>query len=259
MNVRTSVSSDVARPPAARVLAAALLIGLLVVTGCGGRPGAGGDAHEAPAAGGHADGPAGEHTDEHGHDEHGAEGVVELTAAAARNAHLRVAAAGPATIATLVEAPGEIHLNAERVLEIRPRFPGVVRELRKRVGDAVRAGEVVAVVQSNESLTDYEVISSMTGTVLARPAVTGSAVSHESSLMTLADLSTVWADFAIYPQWVAASAPVSRRRSSRRTVRICRRAGPSATSGRCSNRTRASPAPAWCSTTRTARGRPDCS
>ncbi|MCC6348940.1 MAG: efflux RND transporter periplasmic adaptor subunit [Candidatus Eisenbacteria bacterium] len=202
MNVRTSVSSDVARPPAARVLAAALLIGLLVVTGCGGRPGAGGDAHEAPAAGGHADGPAGEHTDEHGHDEHGAEGVVELTAAAARNAHLRVAAAGPATIATLVEAPGEIHLNAERVLEIRPRFPGVVRELRKRVGDAVRAGEVVAVVQSNESLTDYEVISSMTGTVLARPAVTGSAVSHESSLMTLADLSTVWADFAIYPQWV---------------------------------------------------------
>lgn len=192
------------------VLACAALLAL-AAAGCGARE----TAHdEGAAAGGeHADGHAGEaggqgeHADahdEHGdaHDEHAAEGVVELSAAAVRNARIALGAAGPATIATIVEAPGEIHLNAERVLEIRPRFPGVVRELRKRVGDAVRAGDVVAIVQSNESLADYEVVASMGGTVLARPVVTGTAVSHETSLMTVADLSTVWADFAIYPQWV---------------------------------------------------------
>jgi cobalt-zinc-cadmium efflux system membrane fusion protein len=186
--------------PALVPLVLALALGL---AGCGGR----GDSHE-DAAGAHPDAAGeahggenpGAHADEHG--EHEAEGVVELTPAAVANARLKLAAAGPATIATIVEAPGEVHLNAERVQEIRPRFPGVVRELRKRVGDAVREGDVVAIVQSNESLADYEVVASMGGTVLARPVVTGSAVSHETSLMTVADLSTVWADFAIYPQWV---------------------------------------------------------
>lgn len=181
-------------------LATLALLSMLPVAGCGRGTAARPEAHAGEGAG------HDEH-DEHGeeaagHDEHAEEGAVELSAAAVANARIRVAAAGPATIATVVEAPGEVHLNAERVLEIRPRFPGVVRELRKRVGDSVREGEVVAVVQSNESLADYEVTASMGGTVLARPVVTGTAVSHETSLLTLADLSTVWADFAIYPQWV---------------------------------------------------------
>lgn len=197
MNRPTNLDRDLARAAAMLLLLlGGLALAAALAAGCVGRGGA------EPAA--HADehAEAGGHEGEEAHDEHGDEGAVTLSAAAARNARLRVAAAGPATIATVVEAPGEIHLNAERVLEIRPRFPGVVRELRKRVGDAVRAGEVVAVVQSNESLADYEVVASMAGTVLARPVVTGSAVANETSLMTLADLSTVWADFAIYPQWV---------------------------------------------------------
>jgi membrane fusion protein, heavy metal efflux system len=181
----------------AALLAAALaaLAALVLVSGGCGRAGAPAEQAEPRAAEG-----AG-HGEEHG-DEHAGENAVELSAAAVANAHLRLGTAGPATIATVVEAPGEVHLNAERVLEIRPRFPGVVRELRKRVGDHVRDGEVVAIVQSNESLADYEVTASMAGTVLARPVVTGSAVAHETSLMTLADLSSVWVDFAIYPQWV---------------------------------------------------------
>lgn len=186
-----------------RSAALALVLLALVFAGCGGRKG---DAHE-DAAGAHGEAPGETHAGEHGEhgehgDEHADESAVVLTAAAVANAGLKVGAAGPATIATIVEAPGEVHLNAERVQEIRPRFPGVVRELRKRVGDHVREGDVVAVLQSNESLADYEVVASMRGTVLTRPVVNGSAVSPETSLMTVADLSTVWADFAIYPQWV---------------------------------------------------------
>lgn len=183
---------------------AALVLAALLAAAAGGCGARGaehaGEEHAAEGAAhdehGHEPGAGEEHGgphDEHGHEEggHAGEGVVELTGTAVRNARLAVAPAGPATIATVVEAPGEIHLNAERVLEIRPRFPGVVRELRTRVGDVVRAGDVVAVVQSNESLADYEVTASMGGTVIARPVVTGSAVSHETSLMTVADLSTV--------------------------------------------------------------------
>ena len=125
---------------------------------------------------------------------------VELTSEAVRNARLVVGVAGPATVAVTVEVPGEVRLDAERVLEVRPRYAGVIRELSKRIGDTVARGEVVAVVQSNESLTDYEIQSSTAGTVIARSVVTGQSVDHESVLFVIADLSTVWVNFAVYPE-----------------------------------------------------------
>lgn len=157
------------------------------------------------------------HTDGDAHEEsspaqHADQHTVELTPEAILSAHIRAGAAGPAEIALGAEAPGEVHLNAERVLEIRPRYSGVVREIRKRIGDPVQEGEVLAVVQSNESLADYEITSSMAGTVIARHVVAGQAVGHESILLTVADLSTVWVEFAIYPQYVGrirAGLPVS--------------------------------------------------
>jgi cobalt-zinc-cadmium efflux system membrane fusion protein len=99
-----------------------------------------------------------------------------------------------------VEAPGEVRLNAERVVQVRPRFPGVLRTLSRRLGDPVRSGEVLAVVHSNESLTEYEVPAPQSGTVVAREAAEGQAVDGSTVLYTIADLSTVWVDFALYPQ-----------------------------------------------------------
>jgi cobalt-zinc-cadmium efflux system membrane fusion protein len=156
-------------------------------------------AAHAPEAHAH-DEPAGAHDESQG--AHDGDGAVTLEPAAVRNARIGVGVAGPADIAVVVEAPGEVHLDAERVLEIRPRFAGVVRELRKRVGDPVAAGEVVARVQSNESLAEYDVHSDMAGTVLARPVVRGQVVTPETAMLTVADLGRVIAEFAIYPEWV---------------------------------------------------------
>jgi membrane fusion protein, heavy metal efflux system len=189
------------------------LLAALVIAGCGGR----GNVAAGGAGGGHAEEEraahaAGEHgADEHG-DEHGAEGVVELTPEAVRNARVRVGIAGPAVIEMTADAPGEVHLNAEQVVEIRPRYDGIVREIRKRIGDRVRAGEVVAVVQSNESLTDYEIASPVGGSVIARHGVTGQSTTRETVLLTVADLSSVWVDFAIYPQYVGRIRPGMRAR-----------------------------------------------
>ena len=172
-----------------RPMALVMLIfgGTLWGIGCGERREGAESRHEEPAAQG------GEGTDRlH----------VELPPEAIRNARIRLGAAGPAWVASTMEAPGEVRLDAERLLEVRPRFSGIVRELRKRVGDAVERGEVIAVVQSNESLSDYQIESSMAGTVISRPAVTGQTVDHETALFTIADLSSVWIDFAIYPQYL---------------------------------------------------------
>ena len=62
--------------------------------------------------------------------------------------NLPVAQAG--TLETHLTFPGTVGLNTERVVRIVPRIPGVVREVRKRLGDGVRSGEVLAVIDSRE-------------------------------------------------------------------------------------------------------------
>jgi cobalt-zinc-cadmium efflux system membrane fusion protein len=46
--------------------------------------------------------------------------------------------------------PGTIVLNTDRLVHIVPRIPGVVRDVRKHLGDSVRAGDILAVIDSRE-------------------------------------------------------------------------------------------------------------
>lgn len=126
--------------------------------------------------------------------------LVTLTPEAIAAAGIVTGAASPHRIEVNVEAPGEIRINSERVVQIKPRFAGTVRELRKTLGDEVRKGEVVALINSNESFSSYEITASLAGSVVARGASIGQAVEHDDALYTIADLSSVWADFTIYPQ-----------------------------------------------------------
>lgn len=130
------------------------------------------------------------------HEEHSE--WIELAPEAIRGAGIDTAIAGPAEIEVAVEAPGEVKMNAERVVEVRPRFPGEVRAMNKRLGDSVRRGEVLARVHSNESLSEYPIVATQAGTIVSQDAAVGQAVDHESLLYTVADLSTVWVDFPIH-------------------------------------------------------------
>jgi cobalt-zinc-cadmium efflux system membrane fusion protein len=128
------------------------------------------------------------------------EGRIELAPESIHAADIDTAVAGPATLDVTLDAPGEIRMNAERVVQVRPRFPGLVREMRKRLGDPVRRGETLALVHSNESLANYAITAGLSGTVVSQDVAVGQAVDHESILYTDADLSTVWVDFPIYSQ-----------------------------------------------------------
>jgi cobalt-zinc-cadmium efflux system membrane fusion protein len=128
------------------------------------------------------------------------EGRVGLSPEAVTGGGIATGVAGPRLIEVRVQAPGEVRLNAERVVQIRPRFPGVVQRLSARLGDLVEVGTPLAVIHSNESLTDYEIAAPMRGTIVSRDVAAGQGVDHESVLFTIADLSTVWVDFALYPQ-----------------------------------------------------------
>ncbi|BBO17151.1 efflux systems of resistance-nodulation-division group [Candidatus Brocadia pituitae] len=78
------------------------------------------------------------------------EGRIELTPEAVQSTGIVVGPAGPVQMKTVLELPGEIELNADKVVHVVPRVSGVVTAVYKNLGDKVKHDEVIAVVDSLE-------------------------------------------------------------------------------------------------------------
>lgn len=133
-------------------------------------------------------------------EEAGKEGHVELTPEKLKAAAIGLADAGPATIKNLLSVYGKIATNEESMAHVMARFPGVVKKVNKRLGETVKKDEVLAVVESNESLRTYEVIAAVGGTIIAKDATLGEFVKDDTALFTIADLSSVWVDLSVFRQ-----------------------------------------------------------
>lgn len=96
--------------------------------------------------------------------------------------------------------PGEIGFNEDRLAHITPRYGGVVKEVHKRMGDLVDEGATLAVIESNQSLTAYNVRAPFAGHVVHKHATPGEYVSEETSIFVIADLSSVWVNLDVYPK-----------------------------------------------------------
>jgi membrane fusion protein, heavy metal efflux system len=126
-------------------------------------------------------------------------GRVVLSSEAIREAGIELSTAGPGHLSETLAVYGNVAPNAERVRNVTARFPGIVRSVTKTVGQAVRAGEVLATVESNDSLETYPINAPIGGVLTARAINPGETVG-ESALFVIADLSTVWAELALFPQ-----------------------------------------------------------
>lgn len=113
-------------------------------------------------------------------------------------AGVTVATAGPATIRERVLLNGRIALDEDALVHVMPRFPGVVRSVHKRLGDSVARGDLLATIESNESLQPFDLRAQLAGTVVAKDVSPGEFVSNDRELFGIADLSTVWADLDVY-------------------------------------------------------------
>ncbi|MCW5704212.1 MAG: efflux RND transporter periplasmic adaptor subunit [Bradyrhizobium sp.] len=133
------------------------------------------------------------HADEKGHD-----GGVEMTDAKIAAAGIEVLSASGETLRETIVLNGILQPNQEALVQVTPRFPGVVREIRKRIGDTVTKGELLAKIESNQSLTVYDMLSPISGTVIDRQISLGEYASEQKPAFTVADLSTVWVDMSVY-------------------------------------------------------------
>ena len=99
--------------------------------------------------------------------DHGDEGV-EMSDAKVAAAGIEIVSASKGTLRDALQLNGILQPNQEALVQVTPRFPGVVREIRKRIGDQVEKGELLAKIESNQSLTVYEMRAPIAGTVIDR-------------------------------------------------------------------------------------------
>ena len=82
--------------------------------------------------------------------EHDSEEVVEIDDLQRKKLHIKLGTAGPGKLSIVIDLPGEIVLDADHLTHIVPLLPGVVREVKKKLGETVHKGDVMALIESRE-------------------------------------------------------------------------------------------------------------
>lgn len=88
--------------------------------------------------------------DEHSEGEHADEQRVQVSQQEMEDFDVEVAEALPGKLLIDLHLPGEVIYDPARVVHIVPRVPGIVTKVHKEIGDQVREGEVMAVLESRE-------------------------------------------------------------------------------------------------------------
>lgn len=137
--------------------------------------------------------------DEHGHG-HEEAGPTPLSEEDLKRYGITLEKAAPGIIVDGISVAGRIVPVDEKLAHVSPRFSGVIKEVRAKVGDSVKADSLLAVIQNNQNLQNFSLYPSIAGTVIKRHATLGETVREEDVIFVVADLSEVWAELAVYKQ-----------------------------------------------------------
>lgn len=120
-----------------------------------------------------------------------------IVADVADQAGVRTAPVGPGVIRDAHDLQGLLTPVEGRHAKLHARFPGPVKSVTVRVGDRVEAGQQLAIIESNASLSTYAVAAPFRGTILNVAVGTGDLAADEP-LFELADLTTLWVDVHLF-------------------------------------------------------------
>ena len=126
------------------------------------------------------------------------EGRTRISAEMADAFGLETMVAGPAVIEETITVYGRIGPDRERVREGSARFDGAIQSVDVSLGEMVRQGQILATVESNESLNPYTINASIAGVITERVAHAGEQTGGRR-LFTIVDTSSVWAELAVFP------------------------------------------------------------
>lgn len=135
---------------------------------------------------------------EHGHDDHAEEGVVRIRPEMAQQVGITVKRAGPGAVRRTLTTYGKVITPPGQESHVRARFPGQITKVYVQAGDSVKAGDLLAEVEANESLQTYQVRAPIDGVVTERHANTGEST-QDQALFSVADLDPLWVELHVFP------------------------------------------------------------
>ncbi len=126
------------------------------------------------------------------------EGRTTIEQAVAEAMEIETGIAGPATLHQTIPAYGTLALPTAAERAISARFEGEITQLHVKLGEAVKKGQTLLTVESNESLKPYQIKAPVSGVVTAQFANAGEQTAGRT-LLTIADRSQYIAKLAVYP------------------------------------------------------------
>ncbi|MCR8922630.1 efflux RND transporter periplasmic adaptor subunit [Dasania sp. GY-MA-18] len=135
--------------------------------------------------------------------DHHAEAIT-INPAIAQQSGISTAPAGAGEIHQTLSLYGRVVADADSVSHIRARFPGTLVKVNAKLGERVNKGDVLAEVESNDSLRRYQLTAPLSGIVSERHASVGESTGAQV-LFTVANFDQLWAELRIFPSQMAAA------------------------------------------------------
>ncbi len=127
------------------------------------------------------------------------EGRTSITADAARAGGVTTARAGPGEIGESLPLNGRIEITPEGRSDVIARYPGRIVSMNAELGQRVRRGQVLARVESSDSLQTYAVTAPIAGVIVEKNVTIGGVTGAEAMLV-VADPTKLHAEFFLYPR-----------------------------------------------------------
>lgn len=127
------------------------------------------------------------------------EGRVTFPKEAAEAAGIAIERVGPASLSETIEIIGYVELEPSATSNVGAKFPGRVVSAGPNVGDFVRAGQVLARVESTESMQIYAITAPVSGVIVERRTNVGD-VAGSDPIYVIADPNRTRAVFPIFPR-----------------------------------------------------------
>jgi len=122
-----------------------------------------------------------------------------LSDAAARAGGVEVAVAGAGTVDETIDIAGRVEIAPEGRGEVRAWYPGRIMSLNAQLGQTVRKGQVLARVESSESLQTYAIAAGVSGVIIEKNANVGD-MAYERPIYVIADPDRLQAAFFLFPR-----------------------------------------------------------
>ncbi|EGF92642.1 efflux transporter, RND family, MFP subunit [Asticcacaulis biprosthecium C19] len=127
------------------------------------------------------------------------EGRTTIKANAAIEGGVKTEIAGAAEVSDLIDMSGRVEITPEGKGEIRAWYPGRIMSLTGELGQTVRKGQILARVESSDSLQTYGIPAPISGIIVEKNLNVGD-LAIDRAILVIADSTQLHAEFFVYPR-----------------------------------------------------------